>query len=231
MVDPGGRAAGRRWTGRCYAHLLLPVPYLTGPAVALFDEAVGAADDWSAQLPDDPTEPQLSRTWRRPTAAAGDELLLTVLGWYPLLVTVGSAGRHGGRSARRAVHRTITAALSVDGRWVADREVPHRIAAGRDRGAAAFGSHAAAAYCRAELAGRRCASCRTEAGYQATHCDRCGRRFTSADDRDRDEAYRLAAERLAGHARDLDHLGRDRAMRSPPGQTGTDPADLPVEVS
>ncbi len=234
VTEPGGHAAGRRWTGRCYAHLLLPVPFLTRPAIALFDEAVGADDGWTPAAADDPGGVALSRTWRRPSPAPSDELLLTVLGWYPLLVTVGTTGRGsagGARSARRAVHRTITATLSVDGRWVPDRELPHRIAAGRDRAAAAFRSHAAAADRRAELAGRSCASCRASTGYQATHCDRCGRRFSTAEDSDRDRTYRRAVELLAGHARDLEHLGRDRAMRPPPGRVDADVADRPVEVS
>ncbi|MGA8112725.1 MAG: hypothetical protein WCA46_03570, partial [Actinocatenispora sp.] len=98
MTEPGGQPGSRRWTGRSYAHLLLPVPYLTGPAAELFDEAVGAADDWYP-VDADAGLPELSRAWRRPEPSA-DRLVLTVLGWYPLLVTIGVGGTHPSRGTR-----------------------------------------------------------------------------------------------------------------------------------
>jgi hypothetical protein len=207
VADPDG--VGRRWIGRCYAHLLWPVGYLTGAVTAVVDEAVGAADGWVATEPGDGV-PVLRRVWRR---GAGDgTVTLTVLGWYPLLVTVAADG--GGRPARRAVRRVVPVALDAGGRLIADRELAGRLVAAADRGAAAAKLSGAAAAHRAELAVRRCGACHALAGHQATHCDRCGRRFTAVDDADRAARHRQAAERLAETGTELARLAADRPMRA-----------------
>lgn len=217
MTEPGGRQVGRRWTGRCYAHLILPVAYLTDSAVALFDEAVGAADGWRP-VDEDGSGPRLRRGWRRPdTGTPPDELRLTVLGWYPLLVTLGTGlsrrPPRASRAGQRALRRAVTAALTVDGRWVPDRELPHRLASARDRVGEAGALHARAERQRDLMERRCCSVCRFRTADLATHCDRCGRRFTAIDDAERDERRRRAEDELSRCAASLEELARDRPLR------------------
>ncbi|BCJ28926.1 hypothetical protein Asera_30340 [Actinocatenispora sera] len=217
VTEPAGVSLRRRWTGRHYAHLLLPVPYLTEPAAAVLDAAVTAADGWR---PHGDADPELARRWhRRPAAGA---LHLAVLGWYPLLVTIG-ADPAGGRAGRRALARLAEAALSVDGRPLSDAELPGRLRAAADRGAAAADLHERATRERAELTRRRCPACPAISDRLATHCGGCDRRFTGADDERRDAAHRAASERLHQLAAELDRLARDRPMRA-----GTDEPTPPV---
>ncbi|HEY3505539.1 MAG TPA: hypothetical protein VGN37_22485, partial [Actinocatenispora sp.] len=165
MTEPGRR----RWTGRTYAHLLLPVAYLTDAAIRVLDDAVTDADGWQPVA--DPV--RAGRTWRRGTG----ELRLTVLGRHPLIVTLGV--RPGaGTAGRRAVRRAADAALAAGGRLVGDTELPSRLAAAADRAAAAADLGRTLAATRAALARRTCAVCAADSGAAATHCDRCGRRFT-----------------------------------------------------
>ncbi|GIL28422.1 hypothetical protein NUM_36760 [Actinocatenispora comari] len=220
VTEPAGVSLRRRWTGRHYAHLLLPVPYLTEPAVAVLDAAVTAADGWR---PYDDADPVLARRWHRHPAAG--TLRLAVLGWYPLLVTVG-ADPAGGRAGRRALARLAEAALSVDGRPLSDAELPGRLRAAADRGAAAADLHERAAAERAELTRRRCPACPAISDRLATHCGGCDRRFTGADDERRDAAHRAASDRLHRLGTELDRLARDRPMR-----TSTDEPTPPTDVA
>jgi hypothetical protein len=224
VTEPGGVALRRRWTGRHYAHLLLPVPYLTEPAVAMLDVAVTAADDWR---PDDDADPTLARLWHRQPAAG--TLRLAVLGWYPLLVTVG-ADPDGGRAGRRALARLAEAALSVDGRPLSDAELPGRLRAAVDRGRAAADLHERAARERAGLARRRCPACPAISDRLATHCGGCDRRFTGADDERRDADHHAAIQRLHHLAAELDRLARDRPMRAGTGEPAAPVAVAPEPV-
>lgn len=204
MTGPGG-APGRRWIGRTYAHLLLPLPYLTDAAIRLLDDAVTAADGWRPA--DGPAA--AARVWRRHTG----ELRLAVLGRYPLIVTLGV--RPGaGAAGRRALRRAADAALAVDGRLVGDTELPHRLASAADRAAAAADLRAELTAARAARTRRTCGACRADSGAAATHCDACGRRFDAADDAARDAAHAAAAERTAVLAAELDRLAADRPMRA-----------------
>ncbi|WP_203963210.1 hypothetical protein [Actinocatenispora thailandica] len=229
MTEPDGVSLRRRWTGRHYVHLLLPVPYLTEPAAAVLDDAVTAADGWRPYPDPDPAG---ARRWHRGPAAG--TLRLAVLGWYPLLVTVG-AEPAGGRPARRALGRLTEAALAVDGRPLSDAELPGRLRAATDRGAAAADLHERAARARLDLTRRRCPACPAISDRLATHCGGCDRRFTGADDERRDADHRGAARHLHHLAAELDRLARDRPMRagtedaSPVAATGADPVAAPPD--
>ncbi len=100
MSDPAAEARPRPWLGSGYAHLVLPVPYLGDAELHLLDDALTTEDGWTLAKPDI-SRPLLRLDWWR---RDGGALTVAVLGWYPLLLTIGSGG--AGAAPRPPVART-----------------------------------------------------------------------------------------------------------------------------
>ncbi|GAA2755532.1 hypothetical protein [Actinopolymorpha rutila] len=229
-LRPNGADADREsdrkpWVGRSYAHLVLPVPHLDERRRELLDRAVrgpagGVGDDdgggaprsgrgvrtWqvvNAEADAEPGVPVLRRQWRHPS---GDSLLLVVLGWYPLVVTVGPESAASIR-ARRALRRVVDAARSAGGRTVPDADLSRVLAQSRERWERAVALRQVIEERRTWLECRHCRGCGEWSAYGVLHCRGCARRFAPADDAERDERGRIAAEESARAERELAELG------------------------
>jgi hypothetical protein len=206
MPDRAGAGAAA-WAGRSYAHLALSVPFLGDAELALLDRAACAADGWR---PADPglTRPILLRRWQRP---GGDLLVLVVLGWYPLLVTVGLAPKPRA-AGRRALARLTEAVLTAGGRAVGDAELPGLVDAARRRWDTAVAAQRRLEEHRPFLEFRTCRMCPAWSALESPHCRGCGQRFTPADDVERDTRTRAARDVVAAAAAELAALGRGEGL-------------------
>ncbi|HEY9472780.1 MAG TPA: hypothetical protein VIS06_02895 [Mycobacteriales bacterium] len=224
MADRAG-VPPAAWAGRSYAHLALPTPILDDPELALLDRAVCAQDGW---LPVERRvgRPVLVRRWRRPR---GGLLVLVVLGWYPLLTTLGSTGRPG-PAGRRALARTVEAVRGAGGQPVPDAELAGWVRATRDRWALAVAARRRLDENLPLVEFRTCARCATWSAREVPHCRGCGHRFTSQEDLERDARGRSAGEVVAGATAELTALGRGEGLLPGllPGQGGGQSTALPI---
>ncbi|SDT22376.1 hypothetical protein [Actinopolymorpha singaporensis] len=239
-ADADRESARKPWVGRSYAHLVLPVPHLDERHRELFDRAVhgqadGDGDDggeiragrgdrtWqvvNAEADAEPGLPVLRRQWRHP---GGDSLLLVVLGWYPLVVTVGPESAASIR-ARRALRRVVDAVRSAGGRTVPDADLSRVLARSRERWERAVALRQVIEERRTWLEARHCRGCGEWSAYGVLHCRGCARRFAPADDAERDERGRIAAEESARAERELAELGSGAGLFAdwPPRPEGAD---------
>ena len=194
-----GRGARRPWVGRTYAHLVLPTALLTDELLRTLDDAMRAAG-----LQPVDTDAEASMFARRWGDGSGPALLLTVLGWYPLLVTVGPESGAPGK-LRRAKELLVDTVLAERGRVVPDRDLDRVMTACRERWAAAVAAGRRIDEQRIWLECRRCSVCGAWSSYGVLHCRQCSRRFSPADDAERDQRGRAAEEaaRAARHELDL----------------------------
>ncbi|MGW5366171.1 hypothetical protein [Actinopolymorpha pittospori] len=206
------RALARKpWVGRSYAHLVLPVPHLDDRLRDLLDEAVAEAGGW--QVLDDEGDadaglPVLRRRWRHP---AGDCLLLVVVGWYPLVVTIGPEGSPALRK-RRGQRRLVEAAQAAGGLTLPDADLDRVLTQCRLRWEQALAARQVIEEQRTWLECRFCEGCGAWSAYGVLHCRGCSRRFAPADDADRDERGRVAAEETARAEERLAELGSGEGL-------------------
>lgn len=198
---PGGPSP---FTGHWYLHAALAAPFLGAAEIAGLDAAVGAEDGWWP-VASPAGGPVLTREWRRGADRRPEVLRLVVLGWYPLLVTVGGDDRPG-PATRRVLRRVRLAVQAAGGTVVPDEDLPDRIAAAPERWHHAAGVLRRADRLRGALQVRGCARCGGESAAVATHCQHCGARFGDADDADRDAAHRRALADLTACRAELDRL-------------------------
>jgi hypothetical protein len=177
------------------------------PTALLTDELLRKLDDSmrAAGLQPVDTDAEASMFARRWGDGSGPALLLTVLGWYPLLVTVGPESGAPGK-LRRAKDLLVDAVLAERGRVVPDRDLDRVMSACRERWAAAVAAGRRIDEQRIWLECRRCASCGAWSSYGVLHCRKCSRRFSPADDADRDRRGRAAEEVAMAARRELDEL-------------------------
>jgi hypothetical protein len=188
-----------RLVRRQHAHLLLPHAALDDPQRALFESALRPAG-WIRE-PDDASTMALQ--WRRGQAT----LRLQTLGWFPLLVTVGAIGRP------TAVHRDATARLTAavvanGGKSFTDLQLADYLPQAQLRWQRALLERQRLAHAERMLRARRCAGCGAWSDSFATHCAGCRRRFTSADDAERDAAVDRASATVDGAEAVLADLAR-----------------------
>lgn len=215
-----GRPFDSPWVGRSYAHVVLSRPYVDDATRALLDGAVRREPGWRAVDPESPP-PLLYLRWRHERGAS---LLAVVLGWYPLVVTVGSDVRAGAR-IRQARDRVVEAALADGGRVVADRELERTLGRSRERWQRAAAAHVTIER-EVALTERRQCRCGGWSTYAAVHCSSCGARFSAADDATRDERGRAAAEAIARAEEELAALARGDGLFAD-WPRGTDSARTP----
>lgn len=204
---PGSVRPHRVWVGRTYAHVALPRAHVDDACVELLDAAVGTEAGW---YPVDPvtTPPVLYRRWRH---ERGGTLVAIVVGWYPLLLTIGTDGWSRPR-VRRARQHVVDAVLQAGGRAIADRDLDRVIGQSRQRWDRAVALHTEGQAQQELLERRRCGRCGCWSAYSASHCSRCGGRFTGADDAERDEQGRRAEEAMARASDELAELARGAGM-------------------
>ncbi|WP_157181006.1 hypothetical protein [Actinopolymorpha alba] len=204
---PGSRSGQRKpWVGRSYGHLALPVPHLDDVHRDLLDRAVCGDGSWTvvnAEGDSEPGLPVLRRQWRH---ASGDSLLLVVLGWYPLVLTVGAEGA-ASLKVRRAERRLVEAALAAGGLTVPDAELERVLTQCCERWEKAVAARRVLDEQRTWLECRFCRTCGAWSAYGVLHCRGCARRFAPADDAERDERGRAATEVSAAAERELASLG------------------------
>lgn len=204
MAARAGGMAGT-WAHQSYAHLTLPVPVLGDAEVALVDRAVGDQDGWRPVAEDTSSVgPVLIRRWGR---QRGGQLVLVVLGWYPVLFTVSDLGRTG-RAGRRARGRIADAVLGAGGGRVADVDLAARVHEARQRWAAVVSTQRRLSTHLPLVDYRYCACCASWSATSASHCRGCGHRFTSQEDMDRDALARSARAAVARATVELAALGR-----------------------
>jgi hypothetical protein len=162
---------------RQHTHLLLPHASLDAPQRALFEVALRPAG-WIADPDENST---MSLRWRRDHAA----LRVQTLGWFPLLVTVGPIGKPAAVH-RDAAARLTAAVLAGGGKSFTDRQLVEYLPQAQLRWQRALMERQRLSTAERLLQARRCSYCGTWSDLSATHCAGCGRRFTSADDAERD---------------------------------------------
>lgn len=202
------RRKARPWVGRSYLHLVFPAPALDARNLRLLDDTLGDLG-WSVSS-DQQTpagQPVLTRRWTQGENA----LVLIVLGWYPLLVTIGAEGRANGR-VRQAERRIAEAVVAAGGREVADRELEEAVTRCRERWPEALAARRVIEEHSKWLECRLCRACGAWSAYGALHCRGCARRFAPEDDAERDEQGRAAAAATAEAEQRLAELGRGEGM-------------------
>lgn len=162
---------------RQHTHLLLPHASLDAPQRALFEVALRPAG-WIADPDENST---MSLRWRRDHTA----LRLQTLGWFPLLVTVGPIGKPSAVH-RDAAARLTAAVLAGGGKSFTDRQLVEYLPQAQLRWQRALMERQRLSTAERLLQARRCSYCGTWSDLSATHCAGCRRRFTSADDAERD---------------------------------------------
>lgn len=162
---------------RQHTHLLLPHAALDAPQRALFEVALRPAG-WTADPEDTST---MSLRWNRGDAA----LRLQTLGWFPLLVTVGPMGKATGVH-RDAAARLTSAVLAGGGKSFTDRQLVEYLPQSQARWQRALLERRRLSTAERLLQARRCSHCGSWSDLPATHCAGCRRRFTTADDSERD---------------------------------------------
>lgn len=208
------RSALRPWVGMSYAHVVLPFPHFDDDLRQRFT-AAAEEDGWEV-VPDDQANaeldgPVLSYRWRH---ANGGTVVAVVLCWYPLLLTFGPVGRagHGNARNRRVIRRLVQVALGQGGREVGDIDLARVIEASKDRWQQALEARRAVEEQRRWLECRECQQCGALSAYGMLHCAGCSRRFAPADDADREERGRKAAEAIEKAERQLDSLARGEGL-------------------
>jgi hypothetical protein len=191
----------------------MPTPHLDEEHRAVLDRAVCADPAWQVAEPHadadhEPGVPVLHRQWRH---TGGASLLLVVLGWYPLVVTVG-AGNGPLAKVRRVERTLVDAVVAAGGRVVADADLDGVLDLCRQRWERAVAARQVIERQRTWLECRQCAACGAWSAYGVVHCRGCRRRFAPADDAQRDERGRAAAEVVAAAERELAALGRGEGI-------------------
>ncbi|GAB3415701.1 hypothetical protein [Flindersiella endophytica] len=202
------RDTGRPWVGRSYVHLVFPVPALDADRIALLDGSL-AESGWQVVPDNRPAgddSPILNRRWSNGQSV----LLLVVLGWYPLLVTIGAEGSSlfGNSRVRKAERRLVEASVAAGAREVADRELDYTVSQLRARWPQAVAARSAIEEHGRWLECRGCRSCGAWSAYGALHCRGCARRFAPEDDSERNERGQAAAAATAAAEQQLRSLGR-----------------------
>ncbi|HEX5495592.1 MAG TPA: hypothetical protein VFX70_13565 [Mycobacteriales bacterium] len=197
------------WAGRSYAHLAMPVPVLGDTELTGLDRAVCARDGWRP-VEERVSHPVLVRRWQRP---AGGLLVLVTLGWYPLLVTVGSTG--AGRGGRRALARVTDAARAAGGLPVGDADLAGWVRATRERWARVVAARRRLDEHLPLTEFRACPRCPAWSAREVPHCRGCGHRFTSREDLERDARGRAARDVVAAATAELAGLGRGDGLFPP----------------
>lgn len=184
---------------RQHTHLLLPHASLDAPQRALFEVALRPAG-WIA----DPDEnPNMSLRWQRGHAG----LRLQILGWFPLLVTVGPIGKASGVH-RDAAARLTAAVLAGGGKSFTDRQLVEYLPQAHLRWQRALLERRRLSTAERMLKARRCSYCGTWSDMSATHCAGCRRRFTAADDAERDTVVSRATATVEEAEAALTELAR-----------------------
>ncbi|TCC18975.1 hypothetical protein [Kribbella speibonae] len=169
---------------RQHTHLLLPHASLDAPQRALFEVALRPAG-WAADLDDTST---MSLRWNRGDAA----LRVQTLGWFPLLVTVGPMGK-ATAVHRDAAARLTSAVLAGGGKSFTDQQLVEYLPQAQARWQRALLERRRLSTAERLLAARRCSYCGSWSDLSATHCAGCRRRFTTADDAERDSTVSRAS--------------------------------------
>ncbi|WP_165546981.1 hypothetical protein [Kribbella sindirgiensis] len=169
---------------RQHTHLLLPHASLDAPQRALFEVALRPAG-WTADLDDTST---MSLRWNRGDAA----LRVQTLGWFPLLVTVGPMGK-ATAVHRDAAARLTSAVLAGGGKSFTDQQLVEYLPQAQARWQRALLERRRLSTAERLLAARRCSYCGSWSDLSATHCAGCRRRFTTADDAERDSTVSRAS--------------------------------------
>ncbi|MEV0793784.1 hypothetical protein [Kribbella sp. NPDC050459] len=169
---------------RQHTHLLLPHAALDAPQRALFEVALRPAG-WVAD-PDGTSS--MSLRWKRDDAA----LRVQTLGWFPLLVTVGPIGKPSAVH-RDAAARLTAAVLAGGGKSFTDQQLVEYLPQAQARWQRALLERRRLSTAERLLQARLCRSCGAWSGMSATHCAGCRRRFTTADDAERDTTVSRAS--------------------------------------
>lgn len=168
---------------RQYTHLLLPHAALDDPQRALFEVALRPAG-WVADPDENST---MALRWTKGPAA----LRVQTLGWFPLLVTVGPIGKPSAVH-RDAAARLTAAVLAGGGKSFTDRQLVEYLPQAQLRWQRALLERQRLSTAERMLQARRCSYCGSWSDLSATHCAGCRRRFTLADDKERDATVRHA---------------------------------------
>lgn len=184
---------------RQYTHLLLPHAALDQPQRAMFEVALRPAG-WVADPDENST---MSLRWTRGHAA----LRLQTLGWFPLLVTVGPIGKPA------AVHRDAAARLTAavvagGGKSFTDRQLVEYLPQAQLRWQRALLERQRLSTAERMLQARRCSYCGAWSDPSATHCAGCRRRFTAADDAERETTVDRATATIKQAETTLAELAR-----------------------
>jgi hypothetical protein len=184
---------------RQHTHLLLPHASLDAPQRALFEVALRPAG-WIADPDENST---MSLRWRRDHTA----LRVQTLGWFPLLVTVGPIGKPSAVH-RDAAARLTAAVLAGGGKSFTDRQLVEYLPQAQLRWQRALMERQRLSTAERLLQARRCSYCGTWSDLSATHCAGCRRRFTLADDAERDTTVSRATATVKEAETTLAELAR-----------------------
>jgi hypothetical protein len=185
------------WAGRSYAHVVLPAPYLRDADVAWLDRVVCREPEWAPADRDRPGV-RVSREWVGPDE--DDELLLVVLGFYPVLATVGGSET---RAARRVIERLVQEVEGAGGQLVGDRDLSGWIATLSDRWDQVLEAEEEIEQMQVWLEFAQCRNCKELTSRAAPSCRGCGHRFTGEEraehDRRREQAQKAIEDARARH--------------------------------
>ncbi|GAA1110091.1 hypothetical protein GCM10009630_03900 [Kribbella jejuensis] len=196
---------------RPYTHLLLPHAALDDPQRALFQVALRPAG-WVTDPAENST---MALRWTRGHAA----LRLQTLGWFPLLVTVGPIGKPS-PVHRDAAARLTAAVLAGGGRSFSDKQLVEYLPQAQLRWQRALLERQRLSTAERMLQARRCSYCGAWSDPPATHCAGCRRRFTAADDAEREATVDRATATIDEAETTLAELARGVVLERLGGGSG-----------
>lgn len=195
------------WVGS-YVHFALPAALLGDDQVALLDDAVRGDGGWRPVIVER-SEPLLTRQWEH--AASGEELVLAVLGFFPLLATLG-APVTAGKPTAEAFERVAAALAPAGAAAIGDAQLPWWIDTVRGRWESACTLRRRIDELHVWLVFAQCPNCEQLTHRQAPHCRACGHRATDAEQAAADAQRDQAHAELARVRAELDALARGEGL-------------------
>ena len=216
---PTPRRVFPAWVGRRYAHVALPGAFPTSATIDLLDRAIAAEGGWHPVADHQSAGVLLSRVWRH--ERSGAELLLMVLGYYPVVMSIcrSEQSGHGGLltrirgsgSARRALRRVQDAVTQAGGWAVRDADLASSLSQSLEGWRRVIHTERCIGEESRHLTHRSCSRCGAWSRYAASRCRACDHPFAVQDDMTRDARKKIAYQKIRQYRTEITALGQGKA--------------------